>query len=133
MSTFSLPKANRLHSRKSIEELFEKGESFFMHPIKVVAQMTTFNDDMAVKAAFSVSKRNFKHAVDRNRYKRLLRETYRLNQSPLHENMAKEQHQLAVMFIYAVKEHNDYATVEKAMKKALAKLQSKYSQTYTNA
>jgi ribonuclease P protein component len=37
----------------------------------------------------SVSKKHFKKAVDRNYFKRLLREAYRLNKHLLHDNIEK--------------------------------------------
>ncbi|MFV0522774.1 MAG: ribonuclease P protein component [Mangrovibacterium sp.] len=122
MSEFGLPKSSRLHSRKLIEELFEEGASSFVHPIKVVYKTSLFEDNEPVKAAFSVSKRNFKHAVDRNRYKRLLREAYRLNCQDLKKKMITQGSQLSIMFIYASKGHNDYASIEKSMRKILYKL-----------
>lgn len=122
MSKFGLPKSSRLHSRKLIGELFEEGESLFAHPIKLVYKPGAFSDNEPVKAAFSVSKRNFKHAVDRNRYKRLLREAYRLNCNELKTHCLENEKQLSVMFIYSTKEHHDYAVVQKAMCKLLHKL-----------
>lgn len=122
MSEFSLSKSERLCSRKAIGNLFADGESFFVFPLKVVFLKTTFEDERPVKAAFSVSKRNFKRAVKRNHLKRLMRETYRLNKSKLVDLMAGQGEQLAVMFIYAVKEEKDYPVVERSMQKALQKL-----------
>ncbi|MFV0366342.1 MAG: ribonuclease P protein component [Mangrovibacterium sp.] len=122
MSKFGLPRSCRLHSRKSIEQLFTKGVPSFSYPVKMVYAACEFDDNEPIKAAFSVSKRNFKHAVDRNRYKRLLREAYRLNCHELKEKLHHQGTQLSVMFIYANKEHNDYATVEKGMQRLLKRL-----------
>jgi len=124
MSEFSLSKNDRLCSQKAISELFARGESFFIFPLKVVFLKMPFGGDCPVKAAFSVSKRNFKRAVRRNYLKRLMRETYRLNKVGLAGVLSKNNAQMAVMFIYAAKELKDYTTVEKAMLKCLKKLES---------
>ena len=124
MSEFSLSKNDRLCSRKAIGDLFDGGESFFIFPLKVVFSKTKLENDRPLKAAFSVSKRNFKRAVNRNYLKRLMRETYRLNKSVLAELLTQNNVQMDVMFIYAAKELKDYQTVEKSMLKCLDKLKS---------
>ncbi|WP_163715175.1 ribonuclease P protein component [Mangrovibacterium lignilyticum] len=124
MSEFSLSKNDRLRSRKSIGELFAEGESFFIFPLKVVYRKLKFDDETPVKAAFSVSKRNFKRAVKRNYLKRLMRETYRLNKGELASLLNEKGEQLGVMFIFAAKEEKDFQVVEKGMLKSLEKLKS---------
>ena len=42
-----------------------------------------------MQCAFSVSKRHFKKAVDRNRIKRLLRESYRKIKPTLYQNLSQ--------------------------------------------
>ena len=61
----------------------------------------------------------FKHAVDRNYLRRLMREAYRLNQSLLGEG----HYQIA--FNYIDKERQPYAVIEKAVCKALKKIAEK--------
>ena len=132
MSEFSLSKNDRLCSRKAIGELFTGGESFFIFPLKVVYLRLKFDDDRALKAAFSVSKRNFKRAVKRNYLKRLMRETYRVNKSELIGTLNAKGEQMAVMFIYAARELKDYSVVEKSMLKSLEKLKSLANASDTN-
>ena len=74
---FTLPKEERLCSRKALEELFEgSNKSIMAYPIRVVFQQT---EETGTRIMVSVSKRFFKRAVKRNRIKRQLREAYRLN------------------------------------------------------
>jgi ribonuclease P protein component len=56
-----------------------------------------------------VSKKYFKRAVDRNYFKRVLRECYRLNQNILKENINKPY---AFMFFYQTKEKLSYQEIE---------------------
>ena len=60
----------------------------------------------------------FKHAVDRNHLRRLIREAYRLNKGILEENNL--HYQLA--FNYIDKQVQSYSVIEKAMRKALKRL-----------
>ena len=74
---FTLPKQERLCSRKALEELFGGGsKSILAYPVRAVFQKT---EETGIRIMVSVSKRFFKRAVKRNRIKRQLREAYRLN------------------------------------------------------
>ena len=74
---FTLPKEERLCSRKALEELFEgSNKSTLAYPVRAVFQQT---EETGTRIMVSVSKRFFKRAVKRNRIKRQLREAYRLN------------------------------------------------------
>ena len=80
------PKRERLDSRKQIEMLFGGGGSLSMaaFPLRVVYTIKErARADVPAQLLVSVSKRHFKHAVDRNRVKRQIREAYRQNKQLL--------------------------------------------------
>lgn len=81
MNTF--PKAEHLCLQTEIEALFSAGSSSMtVYPIRATFRRTEYpGHGPRVKVLLSVSKRRFKHAVDRNRAKRQLREAYRLQKS----------------------------------------------------
>lgn len=85
----TLGKQEKLKSRKLIEKLFLEGKSVKTFPLRMVFLQTSHTSTFPVQAAFSVPKRNFKRAVDRNRIKRLLRETYRLQKEIIYTNLDK--------------------------------------------
>ena len=81
VGSLTLPKEERLCSRKALEELFGGGhQSVSAFPIRAVFMR---NDLGIVRIIVSVSKRYFKRAVKRNRIKRQLREAYRLQKELL--------------------------------------------------
>ena len=75
-------KHEKLKSQKTIEQLFLDGDSVSAYPLRLVY----LKHGDSRKVGVSVSKRNFKRAVDRIRIKRLLREAYRLNKTMLINN-----------------------------------------------
>jgi ribonuclease P protein component len=75
-----------------------------------------------LQAGFAVSTRNFKHAVDRNRVKRIGREAYRLNKQPLMNKLAESKTQLQVFFVYTDKTLPNFTEAEAKMKICLEKL-----------
>lgn len=61
-------------------------------------------DTMSIQAGFSVPKRRFKRAVDRNKLKRRIREVHRLNQYSLKESFLNSPKKITVLYIYAKNE-----------------------------
>uniref|UniRef100_UPI0032166547 ribonuclease P protein component n=1 Tax=uncultured Draconibacterium sp. TaxID=1573823 RepID=UPI0032166547 len=118
--SFSLTKKERLCSKKVIGKLFEEGDSILQYPIKMVFLKTDLPAETKAQAGFTASKRAFKRAVTRNRIKRLLRESYRLNKHIIYNELNDEQ--LALFFIFIGKEIPKFETVELAMKKGLLKI-----------
>lgn len=104
---YTFKKAEKLKSRKTIEQLFKDGKSFSNFPFRVLWQFSEAAK-APVQTGFAVSSRHFKKAVDRNRIKRLMREGYRLQKNELQSLLLQQQKQLAVFIIYVGNELPDY-------------------------
>jgi len=105
-------KAERLSSRKLIELLFGSKQFFFQYPFKVLYQEIELKNQFPVQVLVSVSKRNFKKAVDRNRIKRLVREAFRKNKELLYETRKNKEKLLLLGLIYTGKTIPGYAEIE---------------------
>jgi len=114
--TFS--KAEKLKSKKLIEALFQEGKSISAYPLRLVYLKTEFEDNIAAKTGVSVNKRNFKHAVDRNRIKRLMREAFRLNKHQYFNNIST---QYAFMILYIGNDKPTFELTNSAMNKLFDK------------
>ncbi len=108
MRKFTLGKEERLKSRKLIDRLFKEGKSFGLFPYRVYylfpepQQLRQPADGL--QFGVGVSTRNFKHATDRNRIKRLTREAWRLQKTTLRELVLLKGIHCAVFVIYTGKE-----------------------------
>lgn len=112
-------KAERLNSKKVIDRLFKKGSpetaSVFGYPFRVLVLRDGERAGELPAVLISVSKRNFKKAVDRNLIKRRIREAYRLNKQLLFGGeMPNPPTYLA--FVYVAKEILPFEELEKKMK-----------------
>jgi ribonuclease P protein component len=148
---FTFKKSERLNSKKVIEQLFDKKgrettQSVFLYPFRVsyvkevvsnksqvvsedlaeidAEQLMTYDLRLTTSSPqilISVSKRFFKHAVDRNLIKRRTREAYRLNK---HLLLQKPTSQIPayIAFVYIGKVIEDYAKIEKSMKAIFQKM-----------
>lgn len=113
-------KEDKLKSRKAIEELFAKGKSFSYYPLKII--WLPQNRLAALQVGVGVSSRNFKKAVDRNRIKRLIRESYRLQKNELQHYLLQNNKTLSVFFLYVGKELPAYEIIVDKMHIALSRL-----------
>ncbi len=148
----TLGKAEKLKSRKQIEKLFASGKGFTVFPFKVVylmeeRQRTTDQSKLAtidggqstgqgkqteddisrkdlspVQIGVTVSSRHFKHAHDRNRIKRLMREVYRVQKNTLLDVTIAKNLQLSVFFIFIDKSLPTFVVLNQAMSSCLSRL-----------
>lgn len=102
--SFTYPKTDRLKSKTIIDSLFTKGTSVSVYPLRLVYVKSQNENTSSLLMGVSVSKKYFKRAVDRNYFKRLLRETYRLNQNMLRETIVNQEEKYSMMFFYQTKE-----------------------------
>ncbi len=116
-----------------MDELFTTGRSFSVFPIKVFYLNIKADAENPVKAGVGVSSRYFKKAVHRNRIKRLLRESYRLNKQPLYDFMMGREQQLAVFFLYVDKVLPEAGILKKKMPLLLERLKKELHETRTTA
>jgi ribonuclease P protein component len=119
---YGFGKEEKLKSRKSIDELFAKGKSFTVPPVRVSYKFSR-TESPCLQAGVTVSKKHFKKAVDRNRIKRLLREAYRLQKNELKELTVEKSLTGHIFFMYNGKELTDFAVISESMKKCLQRLQ----------
>ena len=108
-------KEERIVSNLLIETLFEKGNSHSLtaYPLRAVYLKTEYREGCApVQILISVPKKKFKHAVDRNRVKRQIREAYRKNKSLL-EGKVGEGKMLLIAIIWLSDRHFATTEVEK--------------------
>tara|TARA_R110000868_G_scaffold96341_5_gene265042 strand:+ start:140 stop:559 length:420 start_codon:yes stop_codon:yes gene_type:complete len=119
---FTYSKAEKLKSKKLFEQLFAEGKSIANYPLRLIYVKTVLKETIPIKVGVTVSKRNFKSAVKRNRIKRILRESYRCNKSIVFNN---SNNNYALLFLYLGKEMPKSIAVEKKMISLLEKFTEK--------
>ena len=125
---YTFKKEERLCSKKLLDKLFHNGSSFLVYPFRVVSIPETLDVSSPAQVVIAVSKRKFKHAVDRNLIKRKVREAYRLNKETLLYSFLRERRlNLLIGIHYIGKEIPEYQFVEKKLKLALARLIEAYT------
>lgn len=121
---FTLSKEERICSKKLINELFTgNGRSMTAFPLRVVFMKRTIIDDQPRAAMLvSVPKRYFKHAVDRNRVKRQVREAFRRNKSIITQNLTDDHEAVAMAFVWLTNEKYPSSEVENRMVRLLTRI-----------
>ena len=121
----TLHKVERLDKKKIIEKMFAGGSrSFSVFPLRVVyLPVEELEADASI--LISVSKRRFKRAVKRNRVKRQIRESYRINKHKLLNVLAERKCRLAIAFIYLSDQLVESSIIEDRMRIALARITEK--------
>lgn len=126
MPTF--PKRERLNRKKEIDSLFKSGaRSLLAFPIRAVyipiqteGETAAFENGIAV--LINVSKRYMRHAVDRNKVKRQLREAYRKNKIDFMSKLPANLRGLRVAFLWIDSKHHSSAEVGNKMNNLLIRI-----------
>ena len=123
MTAPTLRKRERMVSRKLIETLFGGGSlSMAAFPLRVVFMKKGRTEyDSPVEILISVPKKRFKHAVDRNRVKRQIRESYRKHKTVVTDSVP-EGKQLLIAFIWLSDRHFGSDEIEKRIVSLLRKM-----------
>ena len=124
MVAFTFQKEEKLFSQKIIADLFLKGSSFLCYPLKVVWKFDELLAPYPAQVVFSVPKRLFKRAHDRNLLKRRMREAYRFHKHELYQLLEGEGKQMGMMIVYIAKEQLDFVQIDKAMVKIIERFKA---------
>lgn len=112
METNGYPSHEKLKKKYEIDLLFAKGKWLSVDNVRVIHLKSS--EKLLIdshKIGVSVSKKFFKRAVDRNRIKRLLRESYRLNKSTYIDAFGDQS--IAMLFWASKELPNHFSVVEK--------------------
>ncbi|MEY2903272.1 MAG: hypothetical protein RLY89_2378 [Bacteroidota bacterium] len=127
---FTYPRKQKLKSRKLLGKLFQSGKSLNAFPIKLIYQTNSPFVGETLMAGVGASSRNFKKAVDRNRIKRLLRESFRLEQAILQNGLPLDR-QWQLFFIYTGKDLPDAGLIQNKMQFLMQKLVDQFGSKET--
>jgi ribonuclease P protein component len=123
-NTFS--KNERLKSRKEIAAIFQQGKVLKTFPLRFHYTLSPIEEgDSAMNVGFVVPKRNFKKAVDRNKYKRRMFEAVRLNRAGFLQKLIEQKLHINIMVVYIHRDGGEFKFIEKAVKKGFEKLETK--------
>lgn len=128
----TFPKHSRLCGQLRIARLYKEGERFVAWPLRVTYKpITDIQSPITNQILVWAPKSLFKRAVKRNRLRRLMREAYRLHQDILQAESVLQQGGSAgeagqrsylIAFNYMDKEEQPFEVIEKAVCKALKKI-----------
>lgn len=126
---YTFPKSARLTSTKAISRLYEKGKRKSLKPLRyVVYDKESWQETNRVKVLVSVPKRIFKHAVDRNKLKRRIREAYRLRYSRLEKIALDRNMCMSIGIMYSWDKEQDFKTIDYAMEKIISNIEKDYQE-----
>lgn len=125
-NNYKFTKSERLSRKSVIERLYAEGRSVAAFPLRAVyLPIEPEEGEPEVSILIAVSKKRFRHAVDRNLIKRRLREAYRLNKHSFVEQLQQKGCRMAVSILYLDKQHHSYSHLQAKLGKLLQMIISK--------
>lgn len=111
---YSFGKEERLCSKKLIDSLFQSGQRFIVFPYSVhwmTCPPDSLPSGIPAQALIATSKKKFRHAVDRNRIKRLTRECYRTHKPQIYQFLNSHNVTIVLSLNYVHNEIFDHSTL----------------------
>ena len=125
-----LPNYERICKENDIRALFDKGCGISVYPYRVIYLFRCDESrPVTCRLLVSVSKKRFHHAVNRNRVKRLVRESWRRNKAALYEICEKDNISVDVALVYTATVIHSYEEMSAKTKKAVQEIIKKYKLT----
>jgi ribonuclease P protein component len=122
MAVFTFRDTERLKKKKSIDQLFANGMSFYIHPYKVIWLINETEQPSPAQVLISVSRRVMKRAVDRNRVKRQVRELYRQEKETIYAYLAEKQRYALIGIIFTGNEFLPFPVAKEKINIVMARL-----------
>lgn len=119
----SFTKNERLCSKALTEHLFSDGQRIMVFPYSVRYELHRADAlPMPVQVLIMAPKRKFRHAVDRNRVKRLTREAYRRQKESLYDALQARQLSMTLALTYIHTEIFDYNIISRKVAQLIEQL-----------
>jgi ribonuclease P protein component len=128
----SFGKEYKLCSQKKIQEIFDERKSLRSYPFVMHYKVVNEDEKTRFQVVVSAPKRTFRKATDRNRIKRLMRESIRKNKLYLETFLAEQNIQLALFMIYTSKEELPLDTLMKKTQQLFKQLINNLENDQTN-
>jgi ribonuclease P protein component len=119
-NTFRKPE--KICSQKQIDSLFAQRKSISNGLFRLIYLESDTSTKTPVQLLIAVPKKNLRHAVDRNRMKRLIREAYRLNKHELVDFYSRYGKRCDIALIFSGKQCITQAETLAAIKGLLNRL-----------
>lgn len=134
---YTLPKRERISSQATLDALFRGSNSHGMvsFPLRLVGMTTPRKDpkEPSVEFMVSVPKRHFRHAVDRNRVKRQVRDAYRHAKHTAADAMERHApcQTLHLAFLWLDSRHHTTADIARHVAQLIQRYTDRYISTPT--
>lgn len=120
---YTFSKDERLTNKLLLKRLFSEGASFVIPPFRVIyLKDKELPFKAATQLAISVPKKKLRRAPERNRIKRLTRESWRHQKPYLSSSLTENNERLAVFFIYLDYQLVPYSVVDKSIEKIIQRI-----------
>lgn len=121
----SFGKTYKLCSKILIDSIFNSGETVKEYPFVAKYNIVNLNENIPFQIAVTAPKKRFRKAVQRNRIKRLCRESIRTTKTSLEDKLIASEKQLAIFLIYSGDEELTFQQMQHKMSKLFNKLITK--------
>lgn len=116
-------KEEKLCSKQLIEKLYSSPHRELFFPLSIHWQFVEAPEETPrVQVLVVAPKKKLRHAVDRNRTKRVIRECYRLHKQPLVDSLAHDKKHITLAINYIHTSTPNFHKLSRTMEKLVAKL-----------